>query len=198
MSNSIKFFIGLLVLAFSFFIIRRRQRGYKLVSVYNDLPRKGAYTFLNEDQITDITVHHYAGSGSPLKAANIHTDERDWNNIAYKDFIDFDGTVYECLPDYAKGNHNGTNNSEAIGICLNGDFTLQAPTKEQLDSLIRRIRYHKGRLSSIRYLMGHKEYRGHTACPGRLDLDYLRNKTGLVIRPDAGSVTAFNFSFADN
>lgn len=87
-----------------------------------------------------------------------------WSGIGYQYFIRKDGTIWTGRPETAVGAHTIDNNSTSIGICLEGAFMKEKPTRLQLNSLselIADIRNRRGKLP----IYGHKDL-NNTNCPG--------------------------------
>lgn len=95
-------------------------------------------------------------------------------NVGIQFVVDRDGTVYALYPETAIARHVIGLNHVAIGIENVGDGDLQATdaatplTEAQLAANVAVVRYLAGRYPTIRYLIGHHEYRrverpGHPA-----------------------------------
>jgi LysM repeat protein len=126
-----------------------------------------------------IIIHHSAtDEGSSLSFDRAHL-MRGWDGVGYHFVIDNgskgkrDGQI-EVSPRWLKqdnGSHckAGNMNTKAIGICLVGDFSKDAPTPKQIDALvylINRLKKYYG--ISISRIMGHGQVPGaRTECPGR-------------------------------
>jgi hypothetical protein len=209
MDTKIKLFAFVVaIVSFSFII---KKKGKAIIDISKRLPTKnGGWPNRSLAGITDITIHHSAGPNNQTAYdfANYHLS-KGWPGIGYAFVIDRNGVIYKTS-DYNKLSwHNGFNNSKAIGICLVGNFEIVYPTSEQMKSvlfLIDKIK-HDFKPGQIRFLNGHKEYDGHTACPGIHfddEIEFLRNKTGLKNRmkyePVAKSMAiyAYNQLEADN
>ena len=89
-------------------------------------------------------------------------------NVGIQFIVDRDGTIYRSYPETVMSRHVIGLNHVAIGIENVGDADLgarekhgvEAPlTRAQLDANLFLIRYLAGKYPSIRYVIGHSEYR---------------------------------------
>lgn len=179
-----------------------RSSGPRVVDLRGKLPvGNGKYNSRSSSVITDLTIHHTATGNdyTPIDAARYHTREKGWPGIGYHFMIARNGTVYQTNSLQTVSYHNGFNNTSAVGVALVGNFTVGKPTEKQLNALVELAKELKKDLPSLQRMVGHKEYPGaSTACPGALQLNELRELTGLS-RYSSGAIfqpAAFN-SFYD-
>ena len=88
-----------------------------------------------------------------------------WSGIGYHYFIRKDGSIWTGRAENAIGAHTINQNSSSIGICLEGAFMREKPTRAQLNSLyelIADIRKRRGNLP----VYGHTDF-NNTDCPGK-------------------------------
>lgn len=166
-------------------IVAKAATSKKIITL-SGLPKNGNWPNRDTAGITDITIHHSAGTDTETIAdmANWHVNGRGWPGIAYHFVIDKKGQIYQTNPIEKYTYHNGFNNRGAIGICVQGNFENTYPSGAQIYALYWLIRYLKQKYPSIKYLMGHKEYEGTTLCPGKnINLDLMRTGTGLSYNP---------------
>jgi N-acetylmuramoyl-L-alanine amidase len=127
-----------------------------------------------------IILHHTATDMGNAKTINVSHGARGfWNGLGYHFLID-NGTLgkgdgqIEMSPRWIRqqsGAHckAGGMNDKAVGIALVGNFNLESPTPNQIQSLTYLIRtlcdYYRIPPGNI---MGHREVEGaHTECPGK-------------------------------
>lgn len=124
-----------------------------------------------------ITVHHTHSLYTIQSLQTFHQTQKDPKaDIGYHFFIDQDGLVYEARPLAYLGSHSESDNSQNVGIVLNGDFTEKSPTSAQLKSLKQLIQALHCPCSAPLGLWTHQMRKsvafpgeaGHyTACPGQ-------------------------------
>lgn len=140
-----------------------------IVDIVEKLPHSGEYKQRTLDKITTIVIHHSAspaGKFTPYDFAKWHmSGAMKAPRIAYHFAIEPDGTVYQTNKLTSVSWHASNANSYSIGVELNGDFTKEHPTKEQLNSLKELISYLEIQIGHYLEVKGHKEV-DVTACPG--------------------------------
>lgn len=133
--------------------------------------------------IRDVTVHHDADVISPgyslefIRGKLIGYDRAHaakWGGgIGYHEAIDPQGRIHQMRSRLAKGAHVGGFNSGNYGLMLLGNFELQSPTPEQLETLRHRLTQPPAPgLPDLRgkRVRGHQDWPppgGSTACPGK-------------------------------
>lgn len=100
--------------------------------------------------INYVVVHHdahlsediYDAVARYIEQAKYHIS-KGWNHLSYHVRIARDGKIRQTLPFNEIGYHAGNwkYNRTGIGVCLDGDFSKQEPTKDQLISLDRVLAY---------------------------------------------------------
>lgn len=183
-----KYIITIVLIVSISYILRANSKGnIKIKNIINQLPSNGEWPYRSLSNVEDITIHHSAGNvnKTALDHANHHVNNKGWVGIGYHYEIDIYGNVHQTNKLTSNSYHNGYNNTKSIGICLTGNFDNIQPSSAQLSALISLIKYLKRNrnLNNLMYLMGHKEYKKATRCPGsNINLDNLRRKTGLSFR----------------
>ena len=128
-----------------------------------------------------IVVHHSVSDQFKTTVEMI----RQWHlnrkppfyDIGYHFVITGDGYIHEGRSINKIGAHVKNHNKHTLGVCLTGDFRIDEPTKEQLNSLIILCK-------TINQKYGEKKILGHrqlqaTICPGDKmysKLDYIREE----------------------
>jgi hypothetical protein len=140
--------------------------------------------------INRITVHHSAiissTVGSKADAARMmdnvrrgHTSQ-GWADIGYHYVIDPSGRIWEGRPIQYQGAHVKENNEHNLGVMCMGNFDVERPTPEMLQSLdmfvADRMRAYN---ISVSRVYTHQEIKP-TACPGR-------NLQGYMVATRSGS-----------
>lgn len=110
-----------------------------------------------------IILHHRGGAGSVESIHQQHI-KNGWAGIGYNYYIRFGGKVFEGRPLQYVPSHCAGNNSKSIGICLEGDFRKQQPTKLQMASLRELIKELKKEYPSIKKVLNHNDLYA-TQCP---------------------------------
>ena len=115
---------------------------------------------------TEIIVLHHAAAKS-CTAQNIHRWHlsRGWIGIGYNFFIDREGRIYRGRPEDVVGAHATNYNSKSIGICFEGDYTIQIMPKAQLEAGKELVAYLKDKYK-ITKVVGHRDLMA-TSCPGK-------------------------------
>ncbi|MDD5115956.1 MAG: N-acetylmuramoyl-L-alanine amidase [Candidatus Omnitrophica bacterium] len=140
-----------------------------------------------------IIIHHSAtDEGSSLSFDKAHIF-KGWNGIGYHFVVDNgskgknDGQI-EVSPRWLKQENGahckaGGMNTRAIGICLVGDFSRDAPTSRQMDALVYLInRLRKYYRIPVSRIMGHGQVPGaSTECPGK-NFPWQELKRRLIIK----------------
>ena len=127
-----------------------------------------------------IIVHHADAASCTVQDIYRWHKEKGWSGIGYHFFIRKDGSVYRGRPIDTIGSHCLNQNSDSIGICLEGALTQEKPTTAQINSLKELIAYLKGIYGNIP-VKGHKEFMA-TDCPGSL-MDYMGELNGTAQAP---------------
>jgi hypothetical protein len=127
--------------------------------------------------INRITIHHSAIISSTVRskadAARMmdnlrrgHTGQ-GWADIGYHYVIDPQGRIWEGRPIQYQGAHVKENNEHNLGVMCMGNFDVERPTPEMLQSLdmfvADRMRFYNVSVSRV---YTHQEIKA-TACPGR-------------------------------
>lgn len=87
-----------------------------------------------------IVLHHIAGVAKISDIIKTHYKQNGWNGVGYHYFIDTDGKIYKLRDEDEKAPHTYGYNSNAIGICFNGNLSVTEPTKAQIESGLRLVR----------------------------------------------------------
>lgn len=175
-------------------------------------------------QPTHLIVHHsFTPLFSPNEAMilsiwNYHVNSNGWSDIGYNWLITPDGTIFEGRGSnenrskYVLGAHFCSKNSNTIGVCLIGDFTVEPPTQKALNSLIKVLSYNTFNLgltaldpalhsSSGLYLNRISPHKAgcNTECPGNAfgSLDILTQKVKEYITTSCYLMTSTSVSKAD-
>ena len=136
-----------------------------------------------EKNWTAIIIHHSGtGNGNMAIFDKWHREGKHWEGVGY-DFVIGNGTdsgngqvevTFRWL-DQKTGAHCGNTwgnwaNKDAVGICLVGNFNQTSPTPQQIQSLVKLIRFLQNRYGISRNrIYGHNTTPGAivTDCPGR-------------------------------
>lgn len=111
-----------------------------------------------------IIIHHTASSNlTPEKINQMHID-KGWSGIGYHFYIRANGTIYRGREENVIGSHAKGNNYNTLGICLEGNFEDDEPTKEQLNALVALSTYLSLKYD-IRDIIRHCDV-VDTLCPG--------------------------------
>lgn len=87
-------------------------------------------------------------------------------NVSIQFVVDYDGTIYQLMPDTLMARHCIGLNYNSIGVeNIGGVNGIDNLTDEQIDANIFLVKYLKNKFPQIEYLIGHYEYRefeGHS------------------------------------
>jgi N-acetyl-anhydromuramyl-L-alanine amidase AmpD len=93
-------------------------------------------------------------------------------NVSIQFLVDQDGTVYRLMPETWMARHVIGLNYSAIGVeNVGGGNSVDNMTDEQIRANIRLVRYLVRKYPTIRYLIGHSEYRQFEGHPLWLEQD---------------------------
>lgn len=124
------------------------------------------YDTRNLNQIEQIVVHHSASLNQTADDfANYHVLTRGWPGIGYHFVIEKDGTIIQGNPLENISYNTQNQNTKTVAICLSGNFDLEQPTGEQMDSLAKLISHLRGELPQSLEVYGHRDFAA-TSCPG--------------------------------
>ncbi len=133
-----------------------------------------------------LIIHHSAGSNSSSDWAavvrsiwNFHVNGNGWSDIGYNWLVDPDGKIYIGRGDGILGAHFCGKNTNTLGTCVMGDFTVVTPTdpalaaladlyawkacEEEIDPL--ESSFHPASNAVIPNISGHRQS-CNTSCPG--------------------------------
>jgi len=150
---------------------------------YGNIPRSWIPAFEIEKKWTAIIIHHSnTKNGNATIFDNYHRKHMHWEGIGY-DFVIGNGTdsgdgqvevTYRWREQKTGAHCGGTAgnwaNKEGIGICLVGNFNAIVPTKRQMQSLVKLVRFLQSRYGIRKSrIYGHGSTPGThiTDCPGR-------------------------------
>lgn len=130
----------------------------------NEVDYKWSGTLTKRTKTEMIVLHHAAAKS--CSAQDIHSWHlaRKWMGIGYHFFIRKDGQIYRGRPENVVGAHATNYNSKSIGICFEGDFTVETMPKAQLEAGKELVAYLKDKYK-ITKVKGHRDLMA-TSCPG--------------------------------
>ena len=139
--------------------------------------REPRRSYSSRVDINSIIIHHtggknrlldgYSGVDSIRSTEHHHMDTNGWNAMGYHYLIGANGDVYEGRPEGVIGAHAKGHNADSIGIMLWGNFDLESPTPDQIESLVcllHRLQGEHGIPDTD--IKGHRDV-GITSCPGK-------------------------------
>ncbi len=151
-------------------------------TIQSDFPRDWLPPADVEKQWTAIVIHHSATeTGNSAIFDKMHREQNHWDGVGY-DFVIGNGTdsgdgevevTFRWRRQIAGAHCGGTPgnwaNEDAVGICLVGNFDYRVPSRRQMQSLLKLVRFLKKRYGiSNSSIYGHKDTPGArvTDCPG--------------------------------
>lgn len=111
-----------------------------------------------------IVIHHAKAKTCSVQDIDAWHKNNGWAGIGYHFFLRKDGIIYRGRPQHTQGAHAKGYNHNSIGICLEGDFSVEEPTQAQEASLIELARYLISIYPKVR-VVRHKDL-NDTECPG--------------------------------
>ena len=134
------------------------------------------------DTTTFIILHHSQVS-SPHSVEDIHEwhQNKGWAGIGYHYFIAKDGEVYEGRPRETVGAHTRGQNQESIGICFEGNFDIEEPTKQQKTAAVKLLTGLSLAYSNAK-LRRHSDFTHAKSCPGKkFPFDHLLQRVSKTL-----------------
>ncbi|MBN2304684.1 MAG: N-acetylmuramoyl-L-alanine amidase [Anaerolineae bacterium] len=116
----------------------------------------------------------------------LHMETRKWADIGYHFGVGKSGQVFEGRDLAARGTHVEGYNTGSVGVVFFGNFEVESPTVEQIESGRGLIDWLALRLE-LTHLAGHGDFNDFTKCPGAhmvVYLDTLAQSAGLRLGTD--------------
>lgn len=113
-----------------------------------------------------------------------HTQTNKWSDIGYHYGVErigsgIFGLVGRSEDISAAACKEGLMNHLAIHVCVVGNFDVEPPQEDVLDTLVKRVLVPIMRRNHIevKNIVGHRDYATYKSCPGKMwDLDALRGR----------------------
>ena len=120
-----------------------------------------------------IILHHRAGDGDVNSIHSQHLGQ-GYAGIGYHFYVRKDGSVYRGRPINTIGAHCLNYNRVSVGVCFEGNFEQEMPTKEQIKSGIDIVNYLLNIYPHAK-VVRHKDL-SETLCPGKnFDINEILN-----------------------
>ena len=127
-------------------------------------------------KINRAFIHHSASDRDKTSVGMIkkwHMIERGWNHLGYHHIITGNGKIHNTLNHNKQGYHaydeinQISGNVDSIGICLTGNFQVETPSTDQINSLIKLLKklVSKYDIPIDLGVIGHRDFK-KTLCPG--------------------------------
>ncbi|CAH1099443.1 unnamed protein product [Psylliodes chrysocephalus] len=118
---------------------------------------------------------------------DFHQNNRSWADIGYSFAVGSDGRAYEGRGWSRVGAHAPTYNTKSIGICIIGDWREELPPEKQLTTVQQLITkgIREGYIMNDYKLVGHKQVREGTECPGDRLFKEIKNWPNYCQDPSA-------------
>lgn len=134
-----------------------------------------------------LVIHHsgfyfHNAPTTLLEIQRNHREDRGWADIAYHFLVDTDGTIYEGRDIFARGAHVEGYNTGSVGVCLLGNFTIEAPSNAQLSATYL-LNNWLAQYLQLTHLTGHNKFNDWTQCPGTFlstHIDDMATRAGLI------------------
>lgn len=128
-----------------------------------------------------IIIHHSAGQDHPVLKDFNSIKDYHVNVLKHKDIdyhwviesVENNNEVIQGRPEWMDGAHCYGQNTEAIGICLVGDYSNCEPTEDQYNVLVECIKDIYTRYGELP-IYGHSDFY-NTACPGMVNIDKIKD-----------------------
>jgi hypothetical protein len=137
-------------------------------NIVDELTKHSTKTYATRDvqDIDTIVIHHTVSPPDRTidSIAQYHVNSNDWPGIGYHYVINGIGEIFQTNHLNTVSYHVGDHNDDTIGIALQGDFTDNPPTDEQLKSAKQLIIHLRGLLTGTD-VKPHRELTA-TQCPG--------------------------------
>ena len=118
-------------------------------------------------EINSIVIHHSQNRKNFKEIKNLHINEYKQDDIGYHFVVDKQGNILNGRDIRKIGAHVYNHNKNSIGICLIGNFDIQIPNKEQINSLLKLIKELKSKYD-IEEIKMHREFPNVSkTCPGK-------------------------------
>ena len=115
-----------------------------------------------------VFVHHAQATKCTVQDVHTwHVMENGWIGIGYHYFIDKNGNVWNGRPLDMVGAHTKGYNHNSIGICLEGDYTVEKISEHVKSVLVNLLVSIKRTYDKIKILR-HMDV-NQTSCPGEID-----------------------------
>lgn len=131
----------------------------------NEVNYKWSGSLTKRTKTEMIVLHHAAAKSCSAEKVHQWHLNNGWSGIGYHYFIRKDGQIYRGRPENVVGAHATNYNSKSIGICFEGDFTVENVPKAQLEAGKELVAYLKDKYK-ITNVKGHKDLMA-TSCPGK-------------------------------
>lgn len=131
----------------------------------NEVDYKWSGTFTKRNKTEMIVLHHAAAKSCSVQQVHQWHLKNGWIGIGYNFFVSRDGKVFRGRPEDVVGSHTKGYNSKSIGICFEGDYTVQSMPKAQLEAGKELVAYLKDKYK-ITKVKGHRDLMV-TSCPGK-------------------------------
>lgn len=112
-----------------------------------------------------IVLHHAAAKSCSVQDVHSWHTHNQWCGIGYHYFISREGQIFRGRPEDTVGSHAKGYNSKSIGVCFEGDFTVQSMPKAQLEAGKELVVYLKDKYK-ITNVKAHRDLMA-TSCPGK-------------------------------
>ena len=120
-------------------------------------------------KVNNLVIHHSASSRDTTTKEMIESWHlnKGYSSIGYHYIITGDGKLHVGRPADQVGAHAYGRNQDTLGICLTGNFDIEQPTEEQINTLIQLVailcKRHKLATNKV---IGHRDTIA-TSCPGK-------------------------------
>lgn len=124
-----------------------------------------------------IILHHRAGNGD---VESIHSQHimQGYSGIGYHFYVRKNGEIYSGRPLKMQGAHCLGQNKFSVGVCFEGNFEQEKPTKEQIKSGVDIVNYLLNIYPQAK-VVRHKDL-CKTLCPGKnFNINEILNNIGV-------------------
>lgn len=128
-------------------------------------------------------IHHAAHRSATVDDIHRWHLQNGWSGFGYHFYITKEGKIYRGRSEGVMGSHAKGYNNVSLGICLQGNFDIENPSKNQLEILSELLKHlcDKYCISTIK---GHRELKS-TSCPGQnFPLTEVKNTVFSILGSD--------------